>query len=207
MVVVGPGVISSCFAHGSDKIAVALFKGNQYHCQVTDQNSTPVLRRRNGRYVSYPKRIAELTQERRQSPAKRRTAINQELTRLRAVAPRARAACRTLIVPSPPSSPTPTPRPSPTPSLAWFDDNGRLTEIGHRALRVPLEFESSIESGALVYAQFCVGCHVERGAGRDFFELRAVLGRSEMAFINRSLSDYALGNLLAYLNRESEHRQ
>lgn len=106
-----------------------------------------------------------------------------------------------ICLQGPPILQTPTPTPLPTSAPGGiFDSAGNVTENGKTVLEIPSIFSANITAGKSVYLSNCVGCHIER-TNRTFTDLRTNTSKPPMFFDETRLSNQALSDLTAYLNR------
>jgi hypothetical protein len=104
------------------------------------------------------------------------------------------------VNPSGSGTPTPTPTPTSGSSTGNFDAQGNVTAKGMALFMIPAGLSANIDRGKLVYDLNCTGCHAAK-TGRPFTTLRSKIAEAPMDYDSSEITDAALADLTAYLNR------
>lgn len=147
-----------------------------------------------GYFRTYVSKLKALKKKRKKvKGTKKEKKILVQITKTKKKNSVATATCSVLSV-SPPSLPA-----LPGATEGNFDIYGNLTATGKAKFGVPSNLEGNISAGSSTFKSFCT-CH-EAQLNHTFDFYREKTSGAPMFFSTSELSDPALANLTAYLNR------
>lgn len=172
-------------------------QGVSYSCSATGSSYEVGKVTNGGRVSSLAKQIRKLRLALEAASGAQRTSLLNKLKSLMRLKREVVDVCKAV---SSPVSGTPTATPSPGSGSGNFDAQGNVTAKGMALFMIPAGLSANIDRGKSVYDLNCTGCHDPK-TGRPFTTLRAKIALPPMDYDSSEITDAALADLTAYLNR------